>query len=352
MIQAHGRMDGISYRIAVTLALAALVAACTSASSTAVPPAAATGNATAGTSAAPAASAANLAGITVSYVTGLKGIPFFTSVNCGATSRAKELGIKYDYDGPAAFDATQQIPILNAVGARKPSAMIVSPTDTQALIAPMQALVAQGIKLVTVDTTVTDASVTVSRVLSDNKAGGKLGADALNTLTAGKGSVAVLSVKPGISTTDERAQGFEAAIKAYPTLKYLGIQYNQGSDRTAQEVVTGLISANPDLSGIFVVGNVGSEGAAAALRSANVGDRVKVVQYDASPPQVDQLKQKVLDALIAQDPFQEGIDAIDQAVNALTGKPVQAEIKTGLNVITRETIADGSATKYVYKTDC
>jgi len=46
------------------------------------------------------------------------------------------------------------------------------------------------------------------------------------------------------------------------------------------------------------------------------------------------------------------IDAIDQAVNALTGKPVQAEIKTGLNVITRETIADGSATKYVYKTDC
>ena len=92
------------------------------------------------------------------------------------------------------------------------------------------------------------------------------------------------------------------------------------------------------LSGIFVVGNVGSEGAAAALRAANVSDRVKVVQYDASPPQVDQLKQGVLDALIAQDPYQEGVSAVDQAVNAVLGKPVETVIQTGL--------------KYVYKTEC
>jgi ribose transport system substrate-binding protein len=345
MIQAKSRVGRRAVPgLAGALAISMLIAGCAAAQPTA------TG--TPATSAPPASVGQDMSKISVSYVTGLKGIPFFTSVNCGAQSRATELGIKYDYDGPAAFDATQQIPILNAVAARKPSAMIVSPTDTQALIAPMQGLVSQGIKLVTVDTTVNDPTVTVSRVLSDNKAGGKLGADALNTLTGGKGAVAVLSVKPGISTTDERAQGFEAAITAYPTLKYLGIQYNQGSDKTAQEVVTGLIAKNADLSGIFVVGNVGSEGAAAALRSANVSDRVKVVQYDASPPQVDQLKQKVLDALIAQDPYQEGIDAIDQAVNAVLGKATQPEIKTGLNVITRETVADGSATKFIYKTDC
>jgi len=293
-----------------------------------------------------------VAGISVSYISGLKGLPFFTSVHCGAQARAKELGISYNYDGPAEFAATQQIPIINAVGARKPSAMIVSPTDTNALIAPLQALVGQGIKIVTVDTTVADDKVTVSRVVSDNAAGGKLGAEALNKLTQGKGSVVVLSVKPGISTTDERAQGFEQAIKAFPTLKFLGVQYNQGSDKTAQEIVTGLIAKEVDLSGIFIVGNVGSEGAAAALRSANVGSRVKVVQYDASPPQVDQLKQGVLDALIAQDPYQEGIDAVDQAVNSILGKPVKALILTGLNVITRDTIADGSGLKYQYKTQC
>ena len=345
MIHARSRFGRRAVvRLAATLAIGVLAAGCTtgtpSASSAQAP-------------SAPPASAAteDLSKITISHVTGLKGLPFFTSVHCGAQSRATELGIKYDYDGPAEFDATLQIPILNAVGARGPKAMIVSPTDTQALIAPMQGLVAQGIKLVTVDTTVTDASVTVSRILSDNVAGGKLGAQTLAKLTGETGSVVILGVKPGISTTDERSQGFEEAIKAFPGLKYLGIQYNQGSNTTAQQVLTGVLAANPDLSGIFIPGNVGSEGAAAALRSANLGGKVKVVQYDASPPQIDQLKQGVLDALIAQDPYQEGRDAVDQALNAVLGKPVTAEVLTGLNVITKDAVeTDGP--KFQYKTDC
>jgi ribose transport system substrate-binding protein len=333
------RSVGRTAALAVTLAAGILATGCSAA-------------APAGSTGAGSSSGADMSKVSVSYLDGLKGIPFFTSVHCGAQARATELGIKYDHDGPAEFDATQQIPLLNAIGARKPSAVIISPTDTQALIAPLQGLAGQGIKIVTVDTTVSDEAVAVSRIISDNAAGGKLGAETLNELTGGKGSVVVLSVKPGISTTDERAAGFTEAIKAFPTLKFLGVEYNQGPDRTAQEVVTGLIAREADLSGIFVVGNVGSEGAAAALRAANVSDRVKVVQYDASPPQVDQLKQGVLDALIAQDPYQEGVAAVDQAVNAVLGKPVEKVIQTGLNVITRKTAEDGTGLQYQYKTEC
>jgi ribose transport system substrate-binding protein len=335
--------------LAVTLAASVVVGACSAAAPAGSSGAAATAG---GASAAGSSPTQDMSNISVSYLDGLKGIPFFTSVHCGAQARAKELGIKYDHDGPAEFDPTQQIPLLNAIGARKPSALIISPTDTQALIAPLQGLVGQGIKIVTVDTTVSDDTIAVSRIISDNAAGGKLGAETLNQLTGGKGSVVVLSVKPGISTTDERAAGFTEAIKAFPTLKFLGVEYNQGTDKTAQEVVTGLIAREADLSGIFVVGNVGSEGAAAALRAANVSDRVKVVQYDASPPQVEQLKQGVLDALIAQDPYQEGVSAVDQAVNAVLGKPVEKVIQTGLNVITKKTAEDGTGLKYVYKTEC
>jgi ribose transport system substrate-binding protein len=335
--------------LAVTLAASVVVGACSAAAPAGSSGAAATAG---GASAAGSSPTQDMSNVSVSYLDGLKGIPFFTSVHCGAQARAKELGIKYDHDGPAEFDPTQQIPLLNAIGARKPSALIISPTDTQALIAPLQGLVGQGIKIVTVDTTVSDDTIAVSRIISDNAAGGKLGAETLNQLTGGKGSVVVLSVKPGISTTDERAAGFTEAIKAFPTLKFLGVEYNQGTDKTAQEVVTGLIAREADLSGIFVVGNVGSEGAAAALRAANVSDRVKVVQYDASPPQVEQLKQGVLDALIAQDPYQEGVSAVDQAVNAVLGKPVEKVIQTGLNVITKKTAEDGTGLKYVYKTEC
>ena len=345
---------GLKAAKAVTLAASVVIAACSAAApaATSGTGASAAASTAVGSSAAGSSPAQDMSNISVSYLDGLKGIPFFTSVHCGAQARATELGIKYDHDGPAAFDPTQQIPLLNAIGARKPSALIISPTDTQALIAPLQGLTGQGIKIVTVDTTVSDETIAVSRIISDNAAGGKLGAETLNQLTGGKGSVVVLSVKPGISTTDERAQGFTEAIKAFPTLKFLGVEYNQGTDKTAQEVVTALIAREADLSGIFIVGNVGSEGAAAALRAANVSDRVKVVQYDASPPQVDQLKQGVLNALIAQDPYQEGVAAVDQAVNAVLGKPVEKVIQTGLNVITKQAADDGTGLKYMYKTEC
>ncbi|MEP7053710.1 MAG: ABC transporter substrate-binding protein [Actinomycetota bacterium] len=294
---------------------------------------------------------ADLSKVKVSYVSGMKALPFYVSVNCGATARAKELGIQYEYNGPADYDATQQIPIVNAVGAKKPDALIVTATDTKALIPPLKAVKDQGVKLVEVDGTVEDGSLSVSKVLSDNKRGGALAAKAINDLTGGKGSVVVISTKPGISSTDERGEGFKEAIKAYPGIKFLGIEYNGGSNATAQQIVTGLIAKNSDLSGVFGAGNVGSEGTAAALRAANASGRVKVVQYDASPGQVEQLQSKVLDALIAQDPYQEGIDSVNQAVAAATGQPTK-DVLTDLHIITRETLADGSGKKFQYKVSC
>jgi ribose transport system substrate-binding protein len=299
-----------------------------------------------------AAEGAGKAGnLKVVYVTGLKGLPFFISVHCGAQAAAKQLGVDYSYEGPQDFDATQQIPILNGVIAQKPDAIVISPTDQTALIAPLKQAQDQGIKITMVDTTVADPTIGVSRVSSDNVNGGALGADALAKLLKGKkGTVFVMSVKPGISTTDQRAIGFTKEIKKYKNLKFVGIQYNQGTDKQSQTVVSAMIAKHRDLIGIFGAGNVGSEGTAAALRAAKVQGRVKVVQYDASPEQIVELKQHIVDALIAQDPSQEGADAVMQAINAIQGKPVRKTIVDKLHIITRATLK--TTIKYAYKTTC
>jgi ribose transport system substrate-binding protein len=289
--------------------------------------------------------------VKVAYVTGMKGLPFFISVNCGARAAAKQLGVDYSYQGPQDFDATQQIPILNAVIAQKPDAIVISPTDQTALIAPLKQAQKQGIKITMVDTTVADPTIGVSRVSSDNVYGGTLGADALAKLLKGKkGTVFVLSVKPGISTTDQRGIGFTKEIKKYKNLKFVGIQYNQGTDKESQTVVSAMIAKHPDLVGIFGAGNVGSEGTAAALRAAKVQNRVTVVQYDAAPAQVVELKQHIVDALVAQDPSKEGADAVVQALNAVHGKAVKKTIVDKLHIITRDALA--TTIKYAYKTTC
>ena len=99
--------------------------------------------------------------------------------------------------------------------------MLIAPTDTQALIAPMQQMKNAGIKVVQVDTTVSDTSIAVASISSNNQQGGALAADYLAKVMGGKGSVIVMNEQPGVSTTEARIAGFTKEIKKYPGIKQL-----------------------------------------------------------------------------------------------------------------------------------
>ncbi len=71
------------------------------------------------------------------------------------------------------------------------------------------------------DTTTEDPSYAASQIASDNIGGGKAAFDAIKQLNPDGGKVMVMSIDPGISTTDQRAQGFEEAAKADSKFQYL-----------------------------------------------------------------------------------------------------------------------------------
>ena len=110
---------------------------------------------------------------------GVKGDPFYISMECGAKEKAKELGIELQVQGPDKFDATLQNPLLDAVAASKPDALLVAPNDVKASAAPLKRIQERGTKVVLVDTTVDDTSVGVSRIATDNNLGGQKAAEAL-----------------------------------------------------------------------------------------------------------------------------------------------------------------------------
>ena len=143
----------------------------------------------------------------MTLIAGVKGDEFYITMNCGAQAKAKELGVTLDFQGPDEFDAAQQTPIVNAVAAKKPDAVLIAPTDTKAMYAPIKQLSDNGTKVVLVDTTLDQPDFAVSQIASDNEGGGKQAAKTLSELIGGSGKVFVVNVKPGISTTDLRAQG-------------------------------------------------------------------------------------------------------------------------------------------------
>src|SRR3954463_15820847 len=100
----------------------------------------------------------------MTLIAGVKGDEFYLTMNCGAQEAAKAAGVSLDFQGPNEFDAAQQTPIVNAVAAKKRDAVLIAPTDTKALYAPIKQLAAGGTKIVLVDTTLEDPSAAVSQI--------------------------------------------------------------------------------------------------------------------------------------------------------------------------------------------
>ena len=286
---------------------------------------------------------------TMTLIAGVKGDEFYITMNCGAQEAAKELDVKLDFQGPDQFDAAQQTPIVDAVAAKSPDAILIAPTDTKALFAPISAAAANS-KIVLVDTTLEDPSMAVSEIASDNVGGGTTAGETLLELIGGKGKVMVVNVKPGISTTDQRGQGFEDAVKGKAGVEYLGQEYSQDDPAIAAQIVTSTLSKHPDLKGIFATNLFSAEGAASGLRqSGKLGD-VKIVGFDAGPKQVKDLEDGLVQALIAQKPADIGRQGVEQAHKALTGEETTPEIGTDFEVITKENLAEKQ--DVLYKPSC
>jgi ribose transport system substrate-binding protein len=285
----------------------------------------------------------------LALIQGTKADNFYVTMGCGAKAEASKLGYSINVQGPADFAAPEQIPIVNAVTAQKPGAVLIAPTDTHALIAPMQQMKGAGIKVVQVDTTVSDPSIAVASISSDNVQGGAKAADEMAKLIGGKGSVIVMNEQAGVSTTEARIKGFLQEIKKYPGIKALSTQYVGDNPAKAAQAITAVYAAHSDLAGVFATNVLVAQGVDTGLKTAHAANKIKIIGYDADPTQVQDLKSGVVEALIAQEPYQEGVDGVDQAVNALTGKPTKS-ILTGLAVLTRSNLS--SMSQYIYKSSC
>jgi ribose transport system substrate-binding protein len=132
----------------------------------------------------------------------------------------------------------------------------------------------------------------------------------------------------------------------------LPTQYDNDSAATAASQVTSDIAAHPNLAGVFATNVLSAQGAGTGIQHAGKSGTVKVATFDAEPQQMQMLASNTIQLAVAQDPYLEGQDGVQQALNAAEGKPVTANIGTPLTGITRQNMNDASIQKYVYKSSC
>ncbi|HUA71437.1 MAG TPA: ABC transporter substrate-binding protein [Solirubrobacteraceae bacterium] len=335
--------------LGIAVASAVALAACGSSSSSTTSAAASSGASSSSTSAAASTSHKNL---TIALVPGLTVDPFYITMHAGAAEEAKKLGVNLTWQGGTTFSPTAQLPVVNALLAKNPSALLIAPTDVNALKAPIQKFVNANIPVIAVDTTINDTGLLTAAITSDNTQGGAAAADAIAKLAHDKGDVAVDNVNPGISTTDARAAGFINEIKHYPNMHVVATEYNNDSATTAESQVRNLILAHPSLVGVFATNLYGAQGAGTAIAAAHKSGKVFVGAYDAEPATVALLKKGAINVLVIQQPAVEGMDAVLYAYEKLTGKSSQIPKNTLVpNVVaTTATASDPNITKYYYVT--
>ncbi|MGW7237663.1 ABC transporter substrate-binding protein [Streptomyces sp. NPDC054804] len=288
----------------------------------------------------------------VRLITGVKSDPFYITMTCAAQQEAKAKGMDFTADGSAQWDVSVQRPLLDSVAAARPDGLLISPVDTSALTPSLKQIQSSGTKVALVDTTVSDDSVGITRISSDNEKGGRVAADALAKLMNEKGSVIVISVKPGVSTTDARIKGFTEEMGKYPNIKVLPTLYDNDLPATAASQIQSTLAAHPDLGGAFAGNTNTGTGIATGLKQAGKQGTVKVAAFDAEPDEVAALKAGTLQVLVAQDPASIGRQAVDQLADSFEGKSVSKTIGTNMVAITKDNMNDPSVSKYFYKSQC
>ena len=265
---------------------------------------------------------------------------YWQIVLAGARKAGKDLHVNVpELGAQSESDINGQISILENAVSEKPAAIVIAPTQFAALGKPIDEA-AKSVKIIGIDSAA-DSKAFTSFLTTDNVQGGRAGADALAEGIKAKtgkaeGDVALITSLPGVGSLDQRAQGFKEELAAkYPGLKLVADKVADGQATTALNIMTDLITANPDLKGVFASNLIMAQGAGQAVAENKLSDKLALVGFDSDDNLVKRLGDGAIYALIVQDPFRMGYDGVKTALAASKGEKVAEKVDTGVNVITK-----------------
>jgi ribose transport system substrate-binding protein len=296
---------------------------------------------------------------TIALIPGLTTDAFYITMRKGAQAAADALGVELVFQGGPEFNPVVQVPVLDATIARKPDAILIAPTDVTQLVEPLRKAHDAGIAVITVDTFIGsgkyqtgagDADFPLAYVASDNVLGGRMAARALaKAIGEEGGKVYVSNVKPGISTTDQREEGFKAEIaENFPKISVLETQFNENDANKAASQLQAVFARNSDLKGVFGANLFSALGAGNGVQQAGQTGNVRVIAFDAPTSIVDNIKSGLVDAAIAQHPAEIGYYGVMSAYAHLTGQSIPVSIGTGFTIIDKTNVEDPNVAKFVY----
>ncbi len=274
---------------------------------------------------------------------------FWQSVHAGAEAAAREEGVVIEWKGPPTeTDFSRQIEIVDSMINARVDGIVLAPTEATSLVTVVERAAREGIPVAIFDSGL-NSDEYVSFVATNNYEAGVLAARELGRLLDGRGTVAMVKMVPGSSSTMERERGFEETLaKEFPGIKKVAEQYCMSDRSKALAMTENMLTAHPDLDSVFASAEPATVGAAQAFKSREAAGKVKLVGFDSSESIEKDLRDGVIDALVVQDPFGIGYQAVKAVVAKIHGETPPKRIDSPATVVTRENVDEPEIDKLLH----
>ncbi|MCP3709441.1 ABC transporter substrate-binding protein [Paraburkholderia sp. CNPSo 3274] len=277
---------------------------------------------------------------------------YWQNVQKGANAALAETkGYTMTFQGPAAeSDIADEVNMVENAVNRHVAGIVLAPSDPDALVPAIKKAWEAHIPVVLIDSAISDLGKPYyqSFLSTDNEKAGELCAQALIARVGQTGKIAVMSYVPGAGSEVGRVGGFRKYIAAHSKLQIVGPYYSQSQMATALNQTTDVLSANPDLKGIFGANEPTAVGMGRALKQAGKAGKLVAVGFDGNEDLQGFVRDGTIQAIAVQGSWKMGNKGIQTVVGVIEHKPVAKLVDTGVVMVDKPNLDSQEAKNVLY----
>ncbi len=266
--------------------------------------------------------------------------PFWSVVKNGVDQAAADMRVTVEYQAPSTFDMVAMAQLIDAAVASDPDGLVVSIPDPDALAPSIQAAIAAGIPVISINSGSDVASEfgVLAHVGQTEYEAGYGGGQRM--AEAGATNALCVNQEVGNIALDLRCEGFSAAMaEAGGTVTVLAVDLADPTG-TANRVSAAL-SADETIDAIFTLGPTGAAPVLQVLENEGLMGEMLVATFDLSPEVLAATRDGNMLFAIDQQQYTQGYLAVVYMTLFLENlnTPGNILIPTGPGFVTQDTAA-------------
>lgn len=262
---------------------------------------------------------------------------FYKIVSEEISARVEAEGDQVVLRDPA-LDADRQIEQIKEMMDLGIDVLVVTPVDLESLSDVLGQAKERGIRIIVVDTNLSDDTLADCTITSDNYDAGVIVGRYF--LTQCEGAKLLVMTHTTTRSGQDRVQGFLDTVSGKEGIEIVAQIECEGQLEIAMPRLQEAIDAGVSFDNIFCLNDLAAVGVVAALEENQMLDNVGVYGVDGSPDAKALIEEGMMDATAAQFPTEIGSRAADAIYRLLEGKSVEKNILVPVKLVTRQNVEE------------